>query len=161
MNDDVSKIRRVAAAVEGQLGRRERYHLGAIGPLEAARFHVTIQGAIPGAPRAADGIHPILPSAILAWGDGPPESELLADGNAKETFAGVDLGGLRLMGGGQELEFHRPVEQGVELWMDVEVESVQVKEGRSGEFLAMRLKREFQDADAVLYTTCRETFLAR
>lgn len=161
MNDEVSAIRLVAQSIAHQVGTQERRYLGAITERDSARFHVTIQGAVPGDDRKQTGMHPLMPSAVLAWGEGPPEDDLIADGNVKDVFAGVDLGGLRLMGGGQDLVFHQPVEPGTELWMDVQVEDVQLKQGRSGEFITLLILREFRDAAGTTYTTCHETFLAR
>ncbi|WP_105035516.1 FAS1-like dehydratase domain-containing protein [Cryobacterium aureum] len=161
MNDEVSAIRQVAQSIAHQIGAQDRHHLGTISDRDAARFHLTIQGAVPGPDREQAGTHPLMPSAVLAWGDGPPEDELIADGNVKDIFGGVELGGLRLMGGGQDLVFHQPVAPGTELWMDVQVEDIQLKQGRSGEFITLRLLREFRDAAGTTYTTCHETFLAR
>lgn len=162
MNDDVpSKVRTVAAAVQQQVGRQERIRLGMLTERDAARFHVTVQGAVRGVERESPGIHPLLLSAILAWGDGPAEPDLLADGNSKDVFVDADLGGLRLMGGGQDLTFHKPIDTSTEYWMHVGIDSVEVKSGRSGEFIALRIVREYRDAEGELYTACRETFLAR
>ncbi len=162
MNNEVSRVRTVASALQGRIGQRETRRLGAIDDLAAARFQLTIQGAVDGEPRAADGeVHPLMPSSVLGWEPGPIESGLMADGNAKDTFAGVDVDGLRLMGGGQQLEFRAPVTVGTELWMDVVVAVVELKSGRSGEFLTLTLDRTFRDADGTVYTTCRETFLGR
>ena len=68
---------------------------------------------------------------------------------------------LRIMGGGQELEFHRPVIAGTHVFMETAIETVQIKEGRSGTFLVVGLLRKYHDSENRLLATCRENFIAR
>src|SRR5437868_6949177 len=52
-------------------------------------------------------------TAVIAWGVGVPESELTTDGLGRRGAGGLPpIKAQRVMAGGQELEFHRPVRPG-------------------------------------------------
>jgi len=106
-------------------------------------------------------VPPLYLSAVLGWQAGPPEPELLADGNATEPLGSVPLDGLRLMGGGQSLVFHEPVLVGADVTMEVVVEDLQLKEGRSGALMLLTVLRRYLDEQGRLLVECRETFIAR
>jgi acyl dehydratase len=105
---------------------------------------------------------PLYLSAVLGWDTGPAESDLLADGNSRTPRGDVDVAGLRLMGGGQDLTFHEPVVAGLDVVMHAEVTAVTRKEGRSGPLLVIEVHRRYVEAgDGRLLVECHESFLAR
>ncbi|MDE0195330.1 MAG: MaoC family dehydratase N-terminal domain-containing protein [bacterium] len=130
-------------------------HLGRIEPLAAQRFAVAA-GAL-----QSDAPHPLLLSSVMGWHAGPDESELYPDGTAHGFVPGVPLEDVRLMGAGQDLEFHEQPRMGSEVTLETTVSDVQLKHGRSGDLLLIHLTRRYTAADGTLLTTCRETFIAR
>jgi acyl dehydratase len=100
-------------------------------------------------------------SSVLGWEAGPHEELLRPDGTAGQEVALLPIAGLRLMGGGQDLEFHRPVTDGMEVTMELGTESVELKQGRSGPFLVITLSRKYLDQEQRPLVTCRESFIAR
>jgi acyl dehydratase len=104
---------------------------------------------------------PLYLSSIMTWGVGPAEEQLKTDGLTGEETMSVPVENLRIMGGGQELEFHQPVAAGTHVFMETSIETVQMKEGRSGTFLVVQLVRKYYDSTNRLLTTCRENFIVR
>lgn len=100
-------------------------------------------------------------TAVLGWEAGPPESELLPDGNAREPLGAVPVDGLRLMGGGQQITFFEPVVGGMHVTMEVLVDDVELKEGREGPMLLLRVRRRYVDERGLLLLECHETFIGR
>lgn len=104
---------------------------------------------------------PLFLSSVMSWGAGAAEDLLHPDGTSVEDTRGFHLDGLRLMGAGQDLEFHSPVQEGMSVVVHTRVENVQLKSGDSGPLLILRLLRRFTDDAVGPLVTCRETFIAR
>ena len=137
------------------VGTSTTEHLGRIESLAAARFAVAAGAMQSGAP------HPLFLSSVMGWHAGPGESELYPDGTAHGFVPGVPLADVRLMGAGQDLEFHEAPRVGSDVTLETTVSDVQLKHGRSGDLLFIHLTRRYTAADGTLLTTCRETFIAR
>lgn len=137
------------------VGTSTTEHLGRIEQLAAQRFAVAA-GAIPSAEP-----HPLFLSSVMGWQAGPDEQDLYPDGTAHGFVPGLPLGDVRLMGAGQDLEFHEPPQAGADVTLETTVSDVELKHGRSGDLLLIHLTRRYTDADGTLLTTCRETFIAR
>ena len=130
-------------------------YLGRIELLATQRFAVAA-GAV-----QSPGPHPLFLSSVMGWHAGPTESELYPDGTADGFVPGLPLSGVRLMGAGQDLEFHEPPRVGADVTLETTVSDVELKTGRSGDLLFIHLRRRYTSADGTLLTTCRETFIAR
>lgn len=152
------------------VGRTTRTELGAISVRDFQRFAVACDDLNPlylddaaartvGYPSAV--APPIFLSGVLGWEAGPPEDDLRPDGAAREQLASVPLESVRLMGAGQDLEFLRPIVDGTRVTMEVTVEDVQLKHGRSGPLLLIRLLRRYVDDRQEPLVVCRETFIGR
>jgi hydroxyacyl-ACP dehydratase HTD2-like protein with hotdog domain len=148
----------VHASALAAVGTTTRTEVAPITARDLGRFDVAVTGSLPG--HAGDLSRPLFLTSVLAWGEGPEETDLLPDGNAADPFAGFDVAGLRLMGGGQELRFHRDLEPGVPVTVDVMLASADVKETASGHLLVLVVERRYSDARGLL-VECRETFLGR
>lgn len=151
-------VEQVLSAAREAVGRTSSTPLGTLDELSLQRFKVAVAGSIDG--EVTDQTHPMYLSSILAWGAGPAEGELLPDGNAPDPFHGIDVTGLRLMHGGQQLEFHRDARAGMDVTMDVTLRSAELKESKSGQLLVLVVERRYSDGDGLL-VTCSETFLGR
>ena len=82
-------------------------------------------------------------------------------GTGSERTGWLPLDGLRLMGGGQDLDLHEPVPDGTELIVTCVLEDVVIKHGRSGPFLLLSLVTTYRKPDGTVVVTCRETPIAR
>lgn len=159
----MTTVEQAFATASRALGEVTRVELGSVSVRDLGRFQVAVWGSVQdSAAGPLDGTrpHPLFLSSVLVWGAGPPESALLPDGNAPDPFAGVSLGGLRLMGGGQELTMHRDVVSDTPMVMEVSIADVTLRQGRSGPLLVLVVQRRFSDATGPLLD-CRETFLGR
>jgi hypothetical protein len=153
-----SRVQRVFDAARQAVGTTSRTELGEIRELDFGRFDAAVSGSV--SDDIAGLASPMHLSSVLAWGSGPRETDLLPDGNAPDPFSGVDVAGLRLMGGGQELVFHRDLRPGVPVALEVTIADAELKEGKSGQLLVLTVERRYYDAEGLL-TECRERFLGR
>lgn len=136
--------------------------LGRIERRDLERFSVAA-GAGPAGPVGDQPLvaHPLFLTAVLGWGSGPAHDELRPDGTEILDIDAIPLSGLRLMGGGQDLEFHADVTEGMTVRSEFSLECVEVKEGRSGSLLLLHVLRQYWDDQGTLLVTCRETLMAR
>ena len=104
---------------------------------------------------------PLYLSSVMGWEAGPPQDELRPDGTPATDATALAIEGLRLMGAGQELEFHRPAVDGTEVVMEFSVSNVEFKRGRSGELLVIEVQKKYLDGAGLPLVTCRENFIAR
>lgn len=151
------------------VGRTQSVDLGTLAVRDAQRFAMAYgeqssvyydEGAARDAGYAGLPVPPLFLSAILGWQAGPPEAQLLEDGNAEEPLGSVPLDGLRLMGGGQSLRFVEPVLCGSALTMEVVVDKLELKNGRSGPLMLLTVVRRYLEQERLL-VECTETFIAR
>lgn len=151
--------------LRAELGKEHSSKLGVLTGRDLDRFAVASQ-----APDGwADQVHgdgelvapALFLSSVMGWGAGPPLDQLDTDGTSVEETRGLPLQGVRLMGAGQDLEFHSPVREGTTVVAHTSLEDVQLKHGRSGTLLIMQVLRRFTDADGQPLVTCRESFIAR
>jgi acyl dehydratase len=104
---------------------------------------------------------PVFLSATMDFGHGPALGTLRPDGTGADRTSWLPLEGFRLMGGGQDLAFHRPVLDGTEVRVRSTLESVTQKEGRSGPFILLGLKTTYRDDDDQLLVECEDTIIVR
>ena len=104
---------------------------------------------------------PMMLPSVIEWGAGPPLDKLRGDGTGVGRESWLPLEGLRLMGGGQDLWFHRTVTAGTEFVAEPALESVTLKQGSAGEMVLMVITTEFRTTHGVDLVTCRETLIAR
>ncbi len=152
------------------VGRSERTDLGIMRKEAFQRFAIAADNLNPiffepEAARAAGYSDTIAPplflSAVRNWQVGPPQDSLRPDGTTSHEFAFLPLEGMRIMGGGQDLELHAPVTDGARVSMELRLEGVELKQGRSGDLLLIKVIQIYRDADDRPLVTCRETFIAR
>jgi hypothetical protein len=167
MNEPAGRdvVRHAHERVREAEGRRARHALGPIDAVSAARFAVACD--TPAELLDDDGlpgghIPALYLSSIMGWGAGLHEAMLRSDGTGGDVLADLPLEGLHLMGVGQELEFGPPVKPGTEVVMEISVDSVELKHGRSGSLLLITVLRRFLDAKSGNeLVVCRERFIGR
>lgn len=153
-----------------QIGRIRRKPLGRVTALHFTRFAIASQEEAPryfsdeqarseGFPAVV--APPLFLSAVMGWVPGPDEDELRTDGLGDSETEDLPLGGLRIMGAGQDLEFFHPVVEGLEVTEETSVDDVQLKHGRSGTLIIYTLLRRYLDQDERELARCRENFIGR
>ncbi len=156
--------------VKAQVGKVRRVSIGTIAERDFQRFAVAASDTNPlffdeGAARAAGlpGViaPPLYLSSVLGWEAGPPGESLRPDGTPSADPMTLAIEGFRVMGGGQDLEFHAPVTAGSEVTMEFSVTGVELKQGRSGQLLVVGIEKRYLGDGDQLLITCRENFIAR
>ncbi|RKS76631.1 MaoC dehydratase-like protein [Actinomadura pelletieri DSM 43383] len=150
----MSTLEEVCERVRKRIGTVTRDDLGPVSAKDFQRFAVAA-GEPPG-----DTAPPLFLSSVLGWGAGPADDALRPDGTGDET-AGLPLDGLRLMGAGQDLDFHAPVRDGTQVVRETSVEDVTLKQGGSGPFLVITMLRMFSDESGTPLVICRDNLIAR
>jgi acyl dehydratase len=165
-----SAIATAARELEGMIGRTGPELHGSVSARDIARFAVASGDPSPiytseEEARAAgyEGIPcpPLLMSSVLEWGAGPALGELRADGTGVGREGWLPLAGLRLMGGGQDLDFHQPVLAGAEFVAEPVLTGVERKQGGSGDLILLTIESCYRSVAGEPLVTCRETLIAR
>jgi len=156
--------------VKAQVGKVRKIPIGVVARRDFERFAVAVGDSNPlffddAFARAHGYSAAIAPSlylsAVLGWESGPPEDGLRVDGIPSRDSMAVPTAGLRVMGGGQDLEFHRAITAGMDVVIEFSVSGVELKEGRTGSLLIVELQKRFVTTDGTPLITCREKFIAR
>ncbi len=121
-----------------------------------ARFALACGEEDPG-----DVAPPMFLPSIIEWGAGPPLRELREDGTGAAHDDFLPLDGLRMMGGGQDLELGDDIVHGTEFTARPTLEDATLRQGRSGPLLLIRVRTEYRATDGRLLLTSRETLIAR
>jgi len=104
---------------------------------------------------------PLLLTSVLEWGAGPALGELRADGTGVGREGWLPLEGLRLMGGGQDLDLHRPLLADTGFVAEPVLTGVERKQGGSGDLILLTIETGFRTVAGEPLVTCRETLIAR
>lgn len=145
--------------LRAELGKETTQRLGAISRRDLERFAAASGATVDEDDRPA--AHPLFLSSVMGWGAGAAEHELGADGTSAEETRGLPLGGVRLMGAGQSVEFHAPVLEEMYVVVHTSLAEVSLKDGRSGPLLLLQVLRRFADDTGRRLITCRESFIGR
>lgn len=156
----------VHETISSRIGLVITRNLGEVNTMQAQRFAVAAGETDSryfhrDAGSESVAIHPLFLSAVQGWEAGPFEVDLHADGSGPAEIADLPVEGLRLMGAGQSLEFLHPVRSGDCLILELTVEAVELKHGKSGDFIIIQFLRRYFDDDHVELVRCRESLIAR
>lgn len=148
--------------LQEEVGKQRSERLGVVARRDLERFALAAHAPLPQPGHDGSVVaHPLFVSSVMGWGSGPPEDELDTDGTAATDTRGLPLEGVRLMGAGQELEFHAPVHDGTNVVVHTTLTDLERKHGRSGEMLVLRILRRFTDEAGRALVSCHESFIAR
>jgi acyl dehydratase len=102
-------------------------------------------------------------ASVVCWDEGSSEAGLRPDGTEADGhhLPGVPTSGVRVMGGGEEMQFHGPACAGMRIELTTHLESVDERETRSGLMLILRYRNNYTDQDGNPITTTRRTVLLR
>lgn len=161
---------RLLAEIKANIGSTHESDLGEITALHVRRYALAIGEDDPlhTDPEHArslgyrDVVAPpnMLPS-IIEWGVGFPEDELNRDGTTGEHLNGVDTSGVRTMGGGETMTFHRPVVAGCRVTQTTTLTGATMREGRSGPMIIVGYRNAYRDEHGTDLMTCDRTMLLR
>jgi acyl dehydratase len=105
---------------------------------------------------------PNLIPSIVCWAEGAGYDGLRADGTeAGKRLPGVPSSGVRIMGGGEEMEFHTPACADTELELETALTDVEERTSRSGPMLILRYRCHYTDQDGKPIITTYRTVLLR
>jgi acyl dehydratase len=102
----------------------------------------------------------MLPS-IVDWTEGEDETVLRADGTAGEELAGVPSSGVRVMGGGETMDFHEPVVAGVCVVLRSRLAEVSERGSSSGAMAIVKYRNTYESSAGVPLMTCVRSVLLR
>lgn len=160
-----AELQRRYQRLRDEIGREHTQRLGIIDGRDLQRFamasHAPVELCDHRGNRTELVAPPLFLSSVMGWGPGDSESALGADGTSTDETRGLPLAGVRLMGAGQDLQFHAPVHEGRRVVAHTSLTDVQIKRGASGTLLIMQVLRRFTDEDGNPLVTCRESFIAR
>ena len=104
---------------------------------------------------------PNLLVSVLGWDEGSPNEELRLDGTEPgTTLPGVPETGYRLMGGGEDMTFHKEVVAGQRLSLTSSLHEVTLRNSRSGPMAVAKILRRYL-ANGVLAVESMQTILVR
>jgi acyl dehydratase len=86
-------------------------------------------------------------AAVINWGPGAPYERLREDGTEADThLPGVPGKGVRVMGGGEEMTFKRPVVAGTVVTRTTTLADVSERESSQGPMLVVHYSDQYRDA---------------
>ncbi|MDQ6523957.1 MaoC family dehydratase N-terminal domain-containing protein [Nocardioides sp. LHD-245] len=140
--------------VTGVLIRRYARAIGETDPIHYDTAYARRQGY-------ADVVAPAnLVTAVSVWDEGPPTEDLREDGTPAAALEDLAPDGVRVMGGGEDMEFHRPITAGTTVEERSTMTDVELRAGRSGPVIVVSYRHEFTDAAGrLLVTTTRKLLL--
>ncbi len=100
-------------------------------------------------------------TAVSIWDEGPPSEDLREDGTPETLdLMGLPKSGVRVMGGGEHMQFHAPVTAGTTVVERTTMADAELRQGRTGEFIVISYRHEFVDEDGrLLVTSIRKVLL--
>ena len=161
-----SALELFASRMENAINERRRTHLGIVDARLISRYAVAIgdpdplyfDPAVARSLGFADVVAPPnLLAAVIDWGPGTDERELLPDGTERSGSSP----GLQTMGAGEEMEIVRYVTAGADVYEERFIESIVRKDGRSGPLVFVTTVHEFSDDTGAPLSRNRRTTVVR
>ncbi len=167
----MSAVAQVAERLKQDLGSKREEYLGEITHLLIRRYALAIGDDNPlyhneefARSYGYEDIvaPPNMLASIIDWGVGAPESDLRRDGTSHgdETPA-IEEEGVRVMGGGERMRFHKPVVAGTEVTLTSELTDVSMKEGKKGLLTLLVFDNTYTDQHGDVLCVCTRTVIVR
>lgn len=101
-------------------------------------------------------------AAVINWSPGAPYNRLREDGTETDThLPGVPAQGVRVMGGGEEMTFHRAVVAGMTLTRTTVLLDISERDSSQGPMLILRYRDAYRDRDGATLLESLRTVLLR
>lgn len=104
---------------------------------------------------------PNMLAGVIDWGPGGWQDDLKPDGTGDEGWLTEATRGMRVMGGGEEMELFHPLVAGMRLIETQTLADVEVKDGRAGRLLLVHSEVTFQADGGPVLCRSRRTILGR
>ncbi|WP_126424927.1 FAS1-like dehydratase domain-containing protein [Brevibacillus marinus] len=166
----MSTIEQVSEYFQTLLGQRRECDLGEVTALTIRRYALAVGERNPlyfdreYAQKLgyADIIAPPnLLASIMEWGVGEAEEQLHRDGLSGEFLLPRHFSGIRVMGGGEEMTFYRPVVAGTHVTLLSEVTDTYTKPGSKGLIAFLVFTNTYRDQNGETLCVCKRTMIAR
>ncbi|NKR27783.1 hypothetical protein GS479_20720 [Rhodococcus hoagii] len=151
---------RVSAAI----GTREHRDLGSVRPDEAVAF---ARACAEDDPRYLEpdrpdfAVHPMYVPSLLRGPSGARDEDYRADGMFADEVPGTSGLDVRLMAGGQDVDFHRPTPLGERIGADRVVDRIEWKGRGDARFLLITVVKTYRAAGVGVLATVTERFIVR
>lgn len=167
----MSAVAQVAERLKQELGNKREEYLGEITRLLIRRYALSIGDENPlyhdeDFARSCGYEDIVAPPNMLAsiidWGVGTPESDLRRDGTSQsDEIPAIEEEGVRVMGGGEKMRFHKPVVAETRVTLTSELIDVSTKEGRKGPLTLLVFDNTYTDQHGDVLCVCTRTVIAR
>jgi acyl dehydratase len=105
---------------------------------------------------------PNLVTAVSVWDEGDANGDLRNDGTPAEIHLhGLPTSGVRVMGGGEDMEFHEPITAGTRLVERSTLVDAELRQGRSGPLIVVRYRDDYTDDKGKFFVTTTRKVLVR
>ncbi|BCJ86249.1 MaoC family dehydratase [Effusibacillus dendaii] len=105
---------------------------------------------------------PDLLASIVDWGVGETDENLNRDGtHQSEGFLPQSFQGIRIMGGGEEMRFFKPLVAGTHVYLTSEVIDTYSKRGSKGLIAFLSIKNIYRVEKDQILSICTRTMIAR
>ncbi|WP_280414901.1 FAS1-like dehydratase domain-containing protein [Nocardia carnea] len=161
MTDDLETVHARATALLGAVDSRE------LGPVRAAESVAFARACGEDDPRYLDAahpafsVHPLYLPSLLRGPAGALEDEYRADGMFADEVPGTAGLAVRLMAGGQSIDFHGPAPLGEEIVVHRTVHRVEWKGSGSGRFVLITVGKIYRAAVTGDLVSVTEGFIVR
>ncbi|BDE61325.1 hypothetical protein GS436_03445 [Rhodococcus hoagii] len=151
---------RVSAAI----GTREHRDLGSVRPDEAVAF---ARACAEDDPRYLEpdrpdfAVHPMYVPSLLRGPSGARDEDYRADGMFADEVPGTSGLDVRLMAGGQDVDFHRPTPLGERIGADRVVDRIEWKGRGDARFLLITVVKTYRAAAVGVLASVTERFIVR
>src|SRR4051812_39008744 len=104
---------------------------------------------------------PNLLTSIIDWDEGGREADFRADGTEGEAMIGVPESGVRIMGGGEDMDFHAPAVAGDRVHIRTRLDDVEERDTKSGRMAILKFRNTYETEDGRTLMTCVRSVLLR
>ena len=167
MSDQIEEL---AEHFQSLVGTKTEKYLGEITPLLIQRYALAVGDKNPlyfdksfaqqhGYPDII--APPNLLASVIEWGVGVDEEFLHRDGMPQVGFLPSHFKGIKIMGGGEEKTFYRPVVAGTKVTLTNEITETYTKQGSKGLMAFLVETNTYRDQDDNVLCVCKRTTIAR
>lgn len=171
MENKQSEIKEVVKYFESIIGTENKKYLGEVTSLDIQRYAISVgeENPLYYKKEAAQKLGfpdivapPNMLASIVDWGVGGEESSLHKDGTpAADNLLPEKFTGIKIMGGGENMEFFKPVIAGTEVILNSKIVRSYTKNGRKGMIAFLVFTNTFTDKYGENLAICHRTILAR
>lgn len=171
MRDNAEMIQQVAEYFSSIIGTKQEENLGVVSSLIIKRYALAVgdnnplyhEKAFAQEHSYSDIVAPPnLLVSIVQWGTGAEESHLHRDGTPfTDGILPQKFEEIRLMGGGESMNFLKPVTAGTHVTLESEVTDSYTKQGKTGLIAFLVITNTYSNKNGENLAICQRTMIAR